>query len=243
MGSQRIDPDHINPDYRLIYRSEAERYDRLVRREDFMGNLLPAIASIQSPDDRVLLELGAGTGRLTRLLAPHAATITAVDLSAHMLAYAQTSLETSGLANCWLVQADNRRLPIIDQSFDFAIAGWSLGHLIGWHPGDWPQQIRKALKEINRSLRPAGVILIIETLGTGRSAPEPPNDSLAAYYAFLEEENGFIRTWLRTDYKFRSAAEAYELTNFFFGAELARELATKKQVILPECTGIWFKRT
>jgi hypothetical protein len=36
--------------------------------------------------------------------------------------------------------------------------------------------------------------------------------------------------------------EAVELAGFFFGEELADQVKEKGKVILPECTGVWWKR-
>ena len=71
-------------------------------------------------------------------------------------------------------------------------------------------------------------------------------EALADYYTFLQQA-GFSSTWIRTDYRFESLAEAESLTRFFFGDELARTLEQQCAavvengwVILPECTGIWW---
>jgi hypothetical protein len=85
--------------------------------------------------------------------------------------------------------------------------------------------------------------MILETLGTGSETPSPPTHGLATYYAWLEEEHGFTRTWLRTDYKFATLDEADMLTRFFFGDELADRVRREALVILPECTGIWSLKT
>ena len=83
-------------------------------------------------------------------------------------------------------------------------------------------------------------IIMLETLGTGRETPQPPNSVLAEYYRWLEHDQGFSAQWIRTDYRFESLDEAVQLTRFFFGDELATTVAAKKWTILPECTGIWW---
>ncbi|MCC7207638.1 MAG: class I SAM-dependent methyltransferase, partial [Anaerolineae bacterium] len=50
----------------------------------------------------------------------------------------------------------------------------------------------------------------------------------------------FGSTWVRTDYRFASLAEAERLTRFFFGDALADEVVRRKWVTLPECTGLWW---
>ena len=111
-----------------------------------------------------------------------------------------------------------------------------------WHPDEWRTEAGKAIDEMLRVVRPGGTAVCIETLGTGYETPTPPSPVLAEYYAWLEGERGFTRTWCRTDYLFESLEEAVELARPFFGDELAERIAREKLVAVPECTGIWWKR-
>lgn len=58
------------PDHPEIYRSQAEQYDTLVSNEDYQNNLLPALQKLTSFNNKTVVEFGAGTGRVTCLLAP-----------------------------------------------------------------------------------------------------------------------------------------------------------------------------
>src|SRR5262245_47854362 len=93
---------------REVYSRDAERYDLLVSREDHAGNLLPALARIVPLAGRVVVEPGAGTGRLTRLLAPHVRRVVALDRSRPMLEVAAARVRAAGHANVGLTLADNR---------------------------------------------------------------------------------------------------------------------------------------
>jgi ubiquinone/menaquinone biosynthesis C-methylase UbiE len=224
-------------DFKTIYRTEAERYDLLVSREDYQGNILQALEKIRPLTNLDVFELGAGTGRLTRLLAPHIRQILATDLSAHMLTKAKKRMRDGRYR---FAAAENGRLPAADHSADLVIAGWSLGHLTGWHPDDWPWRVDQVVGEMKRLLRPNGTAIILETLGTGRENPQPPTAALAQYYGRLETQHSFQRTWIRTDYRFHSVEEAEMLTRFFFGDKLADWITNVKITLLPECTGIWY---
>jgi ubiquinone/menaquinone biosynthesis C-methylase UbiE len=224
-------------DFKTIYNSEGVRYDLLVSREDYQGNILKALAEIRPLSNLDAIELGAGTGRLTRLLAPLVRQILVTDISPHMLSAARQR-QTDG--RCLFSVADNGCLPAPAGSADLTIAGWSLGHLTGWHPDDWPQRVDQVVGEMKRLLRPNGTAIILETLGTGREDPQPPTQALADYYNRLENLHRFQPMWVRTDYRFQSVAEAARLTRFFFGDELANRISNDKITVLPECTGIWF---
>jgi ubiquinone/menaquinone biosynthesis C-methylase UbiE len=228
-------------DYKLIYTHEAKRYDRLVAREDYRGHIIPALAQIRPLKGLAAVELGAGTGRITRLLAPEVNHITALDISPHMLSVAKRKLSQSGLANWQLGAADNRQLPLKTGTADLTIAGWSLGHSVGWYPDSWRQEIGRALDEMARVLRPGGTIILLETLGTNHETPLPPTPGLVAFFTWLEQKRGFQRAWIRTDYSFDSVQEAIDLTRFFFGDDMAEAIAATNSPIVPECTGIWWR--
>ena len=60
-------------------------------------------------------------------------------------------------------------------------------------------------------------------------------------YQWLDA-NGFQNKWIRTDYQFESLDEAVDLAGFFFGAEMADRVRERRIVILPECTGVWWRQ-
>ena len=228
------------PDQREIYNQRAERYDCLVAREDCEGNLLPALMEIDSLEGRRVVELGAGTGRLTRLLAPLVSHIWLFDRSHHMLEFASWSLSATEKRNWELTVADHRNLPLVDGVADVVISGWSICYLVAWGGPEWRTAVAEALTEMERVLEPGGTIILLETLGTGNEQPEIPS-KLRGYYETLEAE-GFSRRWIRTDLAFDSLEEARELMGFFFGEEMARRVEVEEWVRVPECTGIWWKR-
>ena len=227
--------------FQNIYATQADQYDAMVSREDYQGNLLPALEAIRPLAGLDVVEMGAGTGRLTRLLVPVVGHIRAYDASAHMLDTARPTLAATGFSNWSLAVGENHALPADTASADIAIAGWSFGHCCGWYPASWREEIGKALSEMQRVLRPGGTAIILETMGTGSTEPAPPTEALAAYYHWLENEHGFAASTLRTDYQFASVAEAVELTHFFFGDDLTDRIQREHLTILPECTGIWWK--
>ncbi len=229
------------PDYRLIYRTRAQDYESLVSVEDYQGNLLPAIQTICPIEGLDVIELGAGTGRVTMLLLSFVNSIIATDHSAHMLRVAQQKLRRSGYTHWQLALADNAAMPLKSQTADLTITGWSLSSAISWHEGNWKKPIGNAIDNMLRLLRPSGTAIIIETMGTGSQTPHPPTAELAAYYNWLEAEHRFNSTSIRTDYQFPNLQEAERLTRFFFGDELADRVVRDNLITLPECTGLWWR--
>jgi ubiquinone/menaquinone biosynthesis C-methylase UbiE len=227
------------PEHREIYAKHADQYELLVSREDYESNISRALGKITSFEAKDVVELGTGTGRLARLLAPAAKSIHAMDASPKMLQVAAEKLSKGGFQNWNVVAADHRNLPLADHSADIVISGWSIVYLVVWYESTWMSELAKGLAEMKRILRPGSNIIILETLGTGHTSPHPP-DNLLDYFAFLEQE-GFSSSWIRTDYRFESRQEAEEIVSGFYGDEMVDGLVENESVTLPECTGIWWK--
>src|SRR5579883_705339 len=188
--------------YQEIYRNHAADYDRLVSAEDYEGNLLPALEAIAPLTGTTVLELGVGTGRVTRLLLSRGGRVIGMDRSPAMLQVACTRLDQAALDRVSFYRADAQELPMVSHSVDHAVAGWVFGHFRYWLPERWQESIGKALGEAERIVKSGGTLIVIETLGTGFTEPCPPSPELAEYYQWLEEVQQFRRVTLRTDFRF-----------------------------------------
>jgi len=229
----------LSIDYRRIYRDHARDYESLVAAEDREGNILDALQSIGQFRGAQVLEVGVGTGRITRLLAPHVARIHGCDNARGMLSVARAQLPPRDIGRVTLSLADARALPLSNGWADVGVAGWVFGHFTEWSEATWRAEIGRAIGEMERTVRPEGTIIILETLGTGTTDPGPPTPVLAAYYRWLEQERGFSWLNIRTDYEFPSISQAIARIRFFFGDELAARVKHRR---VPEWTGVWSKR-
>jgi len=226
------------PDHKMVYQQKAVQYQELISREDYLGNLLPEIEKIISLQGKDLVDLGTGTGRLAHLLAPWVKSVHALDSSLHMLGAAAELLRYQKLNNWQVTVGDHRWIPLADNSADLIVSGWSICYLMVWEGDKWKKEVEKALQEIKRVLRKGGMLIIIETLGTGNKDPVEI-DKLKPYLNFLEDI-GFQKSWIRTDYCFINRKEAQELVEFFFGEEMVDKIGNEEQPVLPECTGLWW---
>jgi 2-polyprenyl-3-methyl-5-hydroxy-6-metoxy-1,4-benzoquinol methylase len=126
--------------HKEIYRRFAAHYELLVSRQDHAGNIERAIRALDvfRPDADVV-ELGAGTGRLTRMVAPWVRSIHAFDSSSHMLQLARermpsappsssttTSTTATAIASCTFSLGNNREVSAFGlepASADVVLAG------------------------------------------------------------------------------------------------------------------------
>jgi ubiquinone/menaquinone biosynthesis C-methylase UbiE len=227
-------------DEKEIYAKQPDRYEELVSREDHDGNILPALESIRPLAGCEVVEIGAGTGRLTRLLIPIVKSIRAFDVAAPMLQVAARKLRGNGHGNWSLAVGSHRALPVENGTADLLLSGWSVCYTVVDNPDNWRSELAAVIAEAERVLKPGGAIILLETMGVGHESPSPPSH-LVPYFDYLEE-NGFSRQWIRTDFKFDSPEQAVDLTRFFFGDRVADKVAAGGSSSVPECTGIWWRR-
>lgn len=225
-----------------IYHYQAEQFDRLVAREDMHGKLFAALHEIRPLHGLRVVEFGAGTGRVTRQLSVVVDRIFSFDIELSMIGRAAGAMRESGMTNWHLALGDNSKMPVASSCADLVVEGWSFAHVVGWYPSDWLARTHLMLAEMERILKPGGIAILIETMGTGRRRPQAPTAKLAQLYDHWQSACGFTYRWIRTDFQFASPQEADELMRFFFGDELADECLDGDTVIVPECTGIWWKQ-
>ena len=226
------------PTEKEVYAGHAVEYEALVSREDYQGNILKAIRDILPLGGLDVLDLGAGTGRLACLLAPHVRSVIAFDLSVHMLKIARDKLKHSSEDNWLAAASDHRRLPLQSGSADLMVSGWSVSYVTVWHPDEWRAEADAWLAEARRVLRQGGQIILFESLGTGNEAPQRLTH-LENFYSWLAEA-GFQTKWIRTDYRFETPEIGSEAAGFFFGEETREKILRERITILPECTGVWW---
>ncbi|WP_152395840.1 class I SAM-dependent methyltransferase [Paenibacillus guangzhouensis] len=221
----------------------AERYDALIMKEDhaknidyFLGNVIADGSGALQLD---VLDLGAGTGRLSCMAAPYVRSITALDASEGMLKQAAMKLAGTGLQQVHIQVADLRgRLPLEDQSVDLVMAGWSICYVASENHPQHESYLKALMQEIRRVLRPSGKVMILETLGTGNAQPEPAT-FLADYMRVLEEEYHLTKTILDTSFKFDSVEQAEVLCRDFFGDAVGDWIEREQSLVVPSWTGIW----
>ncbi|MFN2592525.1 MAG: class I SAM-dependent methyltransferase [Candidatus Dormibacteria bacterium] len=114
---------------------------------------------------RLVLDLGAGTGAVSRVAAAAGARVIAVDLALEMLRHRRDQRAPA-------LVADAVALPLRDSVIDVVISGFSVSHV---------PEPRRALDEARRVTRPGGAVMVAVFAGDGRRHPSREQiDGLAA---------------------------------------------------------------
>lgn len=181
---------------RAIWNQRAATYDRepghgvrSIREEWAWRRAFAATFDrLQAEAPLTILDVGAGTGAMTVILANMGHRVTALDLSPQMLAVARARTEELVLPVTF-VEGQADLLPFADGTFDVVFAR----HLLWTLP-----RPRKALREWARVARPGGMVAVADgwweepgaemrarrAIGTAiRAALERPSPTRAAYDA------------------------------------------------------------
>ena len=127
-------------------------------------DLARLVAAAALTGSETVLDAGSGAGHTALAVAPHAATVVSVDLSAAMLAQGHRLAAERGITNVAFTVGDVEALDFADASFDLIVSRYSAHH--------WPHPAR-ALAEFRRLLRPGGRFLLSDIV----SLPDPTFDT------------------------------------------------------------------
>jgi len=128
----------------MAYDAPAAYAELIGPRYAPIAKVLVEAAALRADDDA--LELGAGTGLVTKLAAPRVRSLVATDLVPGMLGIARDA--THRRRNVSFVLVDySRPLPFLDASFDVVLSGLT-----------YVQDANDQVKELARVLRPGGRI-------------------------------------------------------------------------------------
>jgi SAM-dependent methyltransferase len=136
-------------DNRIKYKDPAEEARFWEMGREDLDKLLGAVDVTLQPE-WVVVEIGCGVGRLTRVIAGRAASVKALDVSSEMLAIARN--ENAQLENVEWIHGDGTSLAgIPDASADAAVS-----HVVFQHIPD-PQITLGYIREVGRVLKPGGL--------------------------------------------------------------------------------------
>jgi ubiquinone/menaquinone biosynthesis C-methylase UbiE len=106
------------------------------------------------------IDVGAGGGHVSYLLAKYAKSVTALDLSGEMLAAVAATAKEKGLVNIATARAGAEKLPFEDAAFDFVASRFSAHH--------W-RDLEQGLGEARRVAKAGSPAVFIDAFAPGRA--------------------------------------------------------------------------
>ena len=108
-----------------------------------------------------VLDVAAGTGHLSRAIAPHVKRVVALDITPEMLAQGQQESEQQGLTNVMFEPGEAEHLSYADEAFDLVITRFSLHHFA---------DARGPVREMVRVCRSGGKVAVIDMVSPDDAA-------------------------------------------------------------------------
>ncbi len=210
------------------YREAPEIFEAFSRAEDPDGLVARRLLAHVSLPGRTVLELGCGTGRYTRELAPQAGLYLGVEPSPSMLNLARKSFAGLPVPPV-LLRARGQALPLRSGSVDVVLAAWVVVNL--------REEIRdRVLKEASRVLRPGP--------GCGMWLLENHWDSQFQNYRgrggedglrlrhMMEREGFRLVEVVNTELRFPSSTEAERVLGYLCGEAMLGHLRREPTAVL-----------
>jgi hypothetical protein len=150
----------------IVYQRAPALYDEKAPRRWTRA----ALAEVEPLAGKMVVDSGAGTGHVTFLVAPLAATVFAVEPVAALRAYMRDSAREQGLDNVFVVDGFLDALPFPADSADALLTH----RAIGW-------DLASELVEIERVLRPGGIALHLAGMPHPAEVDAPLHEELLSW--------------------------------------------------------------
>jgi SAM-dependent methyltransferase len=146
------------------------------------------LGEVEFPPNARVLEVGCGTGAVTRLLARRPGVAEAVGVDPSPVFVAKAGELAAGLGNASFEEGDGRRLRFGDGGFDVVISHTVLCHV---------PEPERVLAEAFRVLRPGGVLAVCDgdyaTITVALAAGDPLQDCIEAVKAAFINDPWLVR--------------------------------------------------
>ena len=178
----------------LVYNKCPEVYDRL----PFHSWDFAEITSITPLSDKVVVDVGAGTGRVALEAATMADTVIAVEPVGRLRQFIRDKAICSGLTNVHVVEGFCHSIPLPDASADVVITS----HALGW-------RLEDELREFERVAAPGGYV--IHCPGTDKSEIEQHQRLVSSEWGYQFARYRPSVGWKRKYWKQVQASQAQGL--------------------------------
>ena len=151
-------------------RAEFKKQAANWARDEISPQLLWVVEHLRLQLDFAVLDVAAGSGLLSRAIAPYVKSVVALDITPEMLAQGRNEAGREGLTNIGFEQGTAEALPYAGNSFDMVVTRFSVHHFKS------PDVV---LGEMLRVCRVGGSLVVIDIVA-------PEDEGLAARYNQVE---------------------------------------------------------
>lgn len=178
----------------LIYVLDPARYDQL----EFLKWDNTSLLTMADFHDKIVLDIGSGTGRLAFTVAPFAKVVYAIEPVANLRAYLWQKRSELSIENVYPLDGKIDQIPFPDNFADIVMNG----HVFGENPIEEYQEMRRVVRD-------GGLILLHP--GTSAHAEEDAHRFLISngfeYDTFTEPVDGVKRKYKKVIQKFNEGQE------------------------------------
>lgn len=139
----------------LQYFDSIAKNWNVIRSEYFEERLKYKILSITNIKDKVVADLGCGTGFVSLALANEASIVFSVDHSINMLRELKTTALKRDYKNIYPIKSSLDNLALFDESTDAVFINMALHHI---------RDAKKAIEEMYRVLKKEGIVVISDVM-------------------------------------------------------------------------------
>lgn len=212
-----------------IYDQSAEMYERLSRCQDSRNDILKFILKKADLKNKVVLDMGAGSGKLSIPMALKAKQIYAMDISKPMLKILRRKIKSKKMKNIRVLESGYSNIPLPNESVDLIVSLWSFPA----HSSSWERD----LKEARRVLKKGGEIILIDSNYGGEYQRIKKKVKDPEFTSKLTEFNKNMHKWLaskgfrysiiKTLSEFGSKRNVEKACGPFFGYEISTYLLAR----------------
>ena len=134
--------------------SIAESWN-VIRSEYFEERLKYKLLSLTNIKDKVVADLGCGTGFVSLALSNEASIVFSVDNSSNMLKQLKRNACDKDYKNLYLIKSSLDNISLFDESVDVVFINMALHHI---------KDAEKAISEMHRVLKKDGVVIISDVM-------------------------------------------------------------------------------
>ncbi len=211
--------------YPKVYEKHKDWYEVFSQAEDAPQKIRKFITHAFDLENKIILDLGCGSGKFIPFFAPRAKRYYALDASKKLLEIA--GKKCTGMKNISFIHSLAQKIPLPNNSVDVVFSSWALSAM------NFIDKREKALKEIFRVLKKGGECILVENNFKGnlqRVFGYNPNPYEFNYQYWLKE-NGFkIVKRIKTYFLFKSLADAKSSMSAIFRNQVSSRIVDKKVI-------------